>query len=75
MTLTFQERVDLVRRAIERINLAKAERIDLEMDPASTGEQRSLAIERFNQCEREFSWQWNNVKAILDTIGAERHRE
>ncbi len=66
MSLTLSERVSLVRAALWRIEAAQSDRIDLEMDPASTSEQRANAVERFNACEREFSWQWKNVKEILD---------
>lgn len=70
--MTFEDRVFCVKTAIDRIDLAQTERIDLEMDPASTGDQRTIAVERFKRCEEEFAWQWRNVKEILKVVGAER---
>lgn len=68
MSLTFQKRVELVRAAIEQIDIAIAECMDLQQDPCSSGDQRERAKCRVSRCEDEFGWQWRNVKSILDDM-------
>ena len=65
VTLTLQERIELVRSAIERIRDAKARWQDCEADPRSTGDERWKARQNFGSCEGDFYCQWSNVEVIF----------
>ena len=65
VALTLQERINLVRSAIERIRDAKARWQDSEADPGSTGDERWKSKQNFGSCEGDFYSQWKNVEVIL----------
>ena len=64
--LTLQDKIDLVKAAIWRVETAKIAWKTAETDPTSDSDDRGAAKERFKSCEREFGWQWENVKEILE---------
>jgi hypothetical protein len=65
VAMTLQERINLVRSAIERIRDAKARWLDCEADPASTGDDRWKAKQILGSREGDFYSQWSNVEVIL----------
>ena len=64
--LSINLRKELVLNAIRRIEDSKAAAIDAALDPRSSSDERALARRRHEAIEREFAWQWRNVKAILE---------
>lgn len=65
--MTLDDRIDLVYNAIHRYDRNKEEWLRLEREPSSSSEERSLARERVASSEREFGWQIDNVRAILES--------
>jgi hypothetical protein len=65
VALTLQERINLVRSAIERIRDAEARWKDFEAAPSSSSDQRWSYKRNFESREDEFSFQWHNVEVIL----------
>jgi len=65
VALTLQERINLVRSAIERIRDAKEKHLETQADPYSDSDDRCAARESFRDAERDFGNQWQNVELIL----------
>lgn len=64
--MTVQERIQLVRWAIERFDKADKAYRDAEADATADADDRGAAKMHKESTEREFAWQLNNVRAILD---------
>lgn len=64
--LSIAERIEIVRWAIALIETRRAVYLKSEHDPESTSAERTGHREAFYYAEREFGWQWKNVKAILE---------
>ena len=70
--LSIAARILLVRAALERIKLVEQEWQAAESNPSSSSHERERLKERLMFTEREFAWQANNVKAILDHFAPEQ---
>lgn len=64
--MELQQRVELIKAAIGRIEGLEAEWRDTEQNPAATWAERDRARVRYGGAEVEFGWQRNNVKALLE---------
>ena len=65
VALTLQERINLVRSAIERIRDAREKHLETQADPTADSDDRGAARESFRDAERDFGNQWQNVEVIL----------
>jgi len=63
--LSLTDRKVLVLRAIELIEHAQSEYRHVEADATATPQMRRHAKAYLKTVERGFSWQWKNVKALL----------
>lgn len=57
---------DLVLAAIKRCEVADQLRRKAQADPASSSKERQQELDLFESCQREFGWQWRNVKRLLE---------
>lgn len=69
--LTLKERFDLIMAAIHRVETAvqhfKAVNADARMTPAICEDAKA----QLANSEREFGWQWRNVRAVLNSLPEE----
>ena len=59
----------MVSAAIERVELARAERLRVHGDPAAGPAECAAADASVHCLENEFGWQWDNVKSIIEHFG------
>jgi hypothetical protein len=64
--LTLEMRRLLVEAAIDRVSAAHAAWVTSNADPAITLKECAEKLQRLQSAEREFAWQWSNVKALLE---------
>lgn len=59
------ERVEF---AIELIERAAQRKREVHADASSSDRQRQVANQNYEVMEKEFAWQWRNVKLLLERI-------
>jgi hypothetical protein len=64
--LTVERRIELVKAAIGRVESANRQWQEACADAGSSANHRDTLKERIQFAEREFGWQWQNVRAILE---------
>jgi len=69
---TIEKRIELVKLAIGSIEAASERNAQVQADASSDSLERDLARQRVRIYEREFGWQWENVKAILEDFEARK---
>jgi hypothetical protein len=67
--IPLERTVELVKYAYERAAHFEQSFRDSELDASKTEDQRSDARLRRDSAEREFAWQWRNVKRIFEEKG------
>lgn len=68
--LTIAERLELVRAAIEKCAQAEERHQKSQASPYTSQFARAMDWEKLGRAEKEFGWQWKNVRAILDAISS-----
>lgn len=63
--MTTNERCEMIRQALLRIDRARVAWQKTQIDASSTADQRALAKRVLEATEAEFAWQADNVRALL----------